>query len=73
MEDVEVGVLIGLNCSSALRPQDVIHRNDNEPYAVKSLLGWHINGPVQQSISYGYRVTEFSSIRRVSPVPLKDM
>lgn len=46
---VEVGILIGLNCPSALRPRDVIHGNEDESYAVKSLLGWHINGPVNQS------------------------
>ena len=27
----------------------MIHGNEGEPYAVKSLLGWHINGPVNQS------------------------
>ena len=46
MENVEFGILIGLNCPGALRPRDVIHGNQDEPYAVKSLLGWHINGPV---------------------------
>ncbi|XP_028403950.1 uncharacterized protein LOC114526541 [Dendronephthya gigantea] len=51
MENIEVAILIGLNCPSALRPRDVFHGNDEEPYAVKSLLGWHINGPVNQNTS----------------------
>ena len=51
MDNIEVGILIGLNCPSALRPRDVIHGNDDEPYAVKSLLEWHVNGPVNQDTS----------------------
>ncbi len=38
-----------LKLPNALRPRDVIHGNEDEPYAVKSLLGWHINGPVNQN------------------------
>lgn len=46
MENVEVGILTGLNCPSALRARDVVHGNEDEPYAVKSLLAWHMNSPV---------------------------
>lgn len=38
-KNVEVGILIGLNCPSALQPRYVIHGNEDETYAVKSLLG----------------------------------
>lgn len=48
MEDVEIGLLIGLNCPRAVRPRDVIHGRQNDPYAVRSLLGWHINGPIKR-------------------------
>ena len=51
MEDVEIGLLLGLNCPSAVRPRDVDCGNENEPYAVRSLLGWHVNGPVKQKSS----------------------
>ena len=51
MEDVETGLLIGLNCPSAVRPRDIVCGNENEPYAVRSLLGWHVNGPVNQKSS----------------------
>ena len=34
MEDVEIGLLIGLNCPSAVRPRDIVCGNENEPYAV---------------------------------------
>ena len=51
MDNIEVGILIGLNCPSTRRSRDVIHGNDDEPYAIKSLLGWHVNGPVNQDTS----------------------
>ena len=46
MEDVEVGLLIGLNCPSALRPREIVYGGESDPYAVRSLLGWYINGPL---------------------------
>ena len=51
MDSVEVGLLIGLNCPGAVRPRDVICGSDNDPYAVRSLLGWYINGPVRYKSS----------------------
>jgi len=48
MEDVEIGVLIGLNCPRAVRPRYVIHGKQNDLHAIRSLLGWHINGPIKQ-------------------------
>lgn len=47
--DVEVSLLIGCNCPKALKPQDVILGNNNDPYAVKTKLGWGIIGPVSPS------------------------
>ena len=44
MLDIEVGLLIGYNCSAALVPRQVIAGPNNEPYAVKSDLGWSIVG-----------------------------
>ena len=46
MVDIEVGLLIGLNCPSALRPREIVYGEDSDPYAVRSLLGWYINGPL---------------------------
>ena len=51
MDSVEVGLLIGLNCPSAVRPRDAICGNENDPYAVRSLLGWYVNGPVRHKSS----------------------
>ena len=51
MEDVEIRLLMGLNCSRAVRPRDIVCRNENEPHVVRTLLGWHANGPVNQKRS----------------------
>ena len=63
MDSVEVGLLIRLNCPGAVRPRDAICGNENDPYAVRSLLGWYVNGPVRQKSSIddevkGYTVGE---------------
>ena len=45
-EDVEVALLIGCNCPKAIKPREVILGKGDEPYAMRTLLGWGILGPV---------------------------
>ena len=45
-EDIEVGLLIGGNCPFELKPKEVIIGKGEKPYAVQSILGWGIVGPV---------------------------
>lgn len=45
--DSDVGILIGVNVPRAMEPWDVIPSVDNGPFAVKTLLGWVINGPLE--------------------------
>lgn len=42
----QVGILIGMNVPGALRPLEVIHGNDDQPYAIKTKLGWTVHGPM---------------------------
>ena len=44
-----MGLLIGLNCPSALHPREVVYGEESKPYAIHSLLGWYINGPLSSS------------------------
>ena len=44
--DLEVGLLIGTNCPKAIKPREVIPGSDDDPYAVRSDLGWSIIGRV---------------------------
>ena len=42
--DCNVGLLIGYDCSQALTPREVITGKSNEPYGVRTDLGWSIVG-----------------------------
>ena len=44
--DVQVDVLIGQDYPAILKPLDVRSGREDEPYAVLSVLGWTLNGPV---------------------------
>lgn len=44
--DSEVELLIGTNVPKALEPLEVIRSIDNGPYAIKTILGWTVNGPL---------------------------
>ncbi|XP_078382421.1 uncharacterized protein LOC144665122 [Oculina patagonica] len=48
-ENVEIGLLIGCNCPKAIKPTEVTRGKSEEPYAVRTLLGWSIVGPVATS------------------------
>ena len=47
-ENAEIGLLIGSNCPKAIEPQEVIPGNERDPYAIRTLLGWGIIGPVSK-------------------------
>ncbi|XP_046341271.2 uncharacterized protein LOC124122193 [Haliotis rufescens] len=47
VDRVHVGLIIGQDVPVALTPIDVRKGNDNEPYAVKTVLGWVLNGPLR--------------------------
>ena len=42
--DVDVGLLIGANCTKAIKPREVIPGADDDPYAVQTTLGWGVIG-----------------------------
>ena len=48
-EDIEVSLLIGLNCTHAIKPLEVIPGKQDDPYAKKTDLGWGIIGAVRSS------------------------
>ena len=60
--DIDIGLLIGYNCSNALVPREVIAGKSTEPYAVKTDLGWSIVGSispssVSETTGFCYRVS----------------
>ena len=42
--DAEVGLLLGTNCPRAVKPRDIVSTEGDEPWAVRTSLGWGIVG-----------------------------
>ncbi|XP_039456643.1 uncharacterized protein LOC120433805 [Oreochromis aureus] len=53
LQDCEVGLLIGYDCSQALLPREVVAGKENEPYAQRTDLGWSIVGNGNPCVDYG--------------------
>ena len=53
LQDCEVGLLIGYNCSQALLPREVVSGKENEPYAQRTDLEWSIVGHRNACVDYG--------------------
>ena len=43
-DNLDVGLLIGINCARAIKPREIIPGNDDDPYAKRTALGWGIIG-----------------------------
>ncbi|KAL1269131.1 hypothetical protein QQF64_031420 [Cirrhinus molitorella] len=46
--DAGIGLLIGTNVPKILEPWKVINSRGDGPYAVKTILGWIVNGPLER-------------------------
>ncbi|KAK0145621.1 hypothetical protein N1851_015479 [Merluccius polli] len=46
--EAEVGLLIGANAYKAMEPWEIISSQNEGPYAVKTALGWVVNGPISR-------------------------
>ena len=44
--DIEVGLLIGQDNAALVEPLEVRRSQDGGPYAVRTILGWTLNGPL---------------------------
>ncbi|KAI3375568.1 hypothetical protein L3Q82_003880 [Scortum barcoo] len=45
--NADIGLLIGCNVHKAMEPWEIIHSEDDGPYAVRTILGWVLNGPLR--------------------------
>ena len=43
-EEAEIGILIGINCAKAVKPLQIVSGEDQEPWAMKTILGWSVVG-----------------------------
>lgn len=71
--DADVEMLIGLNVPRALEPLEVIRSVDGGPYAVKTMLGWTVNGPLGGDGSDDPVTQAAITINRVSAVTLDEL
>lgn len=46
-DDLDVSLLLGINCTRAIKPREVIPGNDDDPYAQRTTVGWGIIGMVE--------------------------
>ena len=68
--DADIGLLIGTNAPKVMEPQQVINSQGEGPYAVKTLLGWVVNGPLRGG---GLKAKNTVSVNRISVVDLHDL
>ena len=50
--EADIGLLIGANVPKAMEPWEVVSSVGNGPYAVRTKLGWTVNGPLRESCSW---------------------
>lgn len=62
--DAEVGLLIGMDVYKAMEPREIINSKDDGPYAVRTALGWVINGPLISTAANQELVSH--SVNRIS-------
>ncbi|XP_043222567.1 uncharacterized protein LOC122381883 [Amphibalanus amphitrite] len=54
--DAEIGLLIGNDCPEALQPVEIRRSRNGGPYAIRTDLGWVVQGPRHNSLLDGRRV-----------------
>ena len=68
-ERIEIDRLIGSNCPMAIKPQDVIQGNEEDPYAIRTLLSWKRIIPVS-TMEFHSLVEDELSCNRINTVEI---
>ena len=69
----EVGLLIGFNCSAALLPREIVIAADDDPYAVRTILGWGVVGKIKPGTSVRSHFAFRTYVKEITPSQIKDM
>ena len=64
----EIGMLIGFNCPEALTHREIVTGQDNQPYSVRTDLGWSVVGGQSEATAMCHRV-----MSKESPVVFKNV
>lgn len=72
--DAGIELLIGTNVPEALEPLQIIHRVNGGPYAIRTMLGWTVNGPLKGENEEAVDCEQPDlSVNRVSVVNLDEL
>lgn len=69
----KVELLIGSNAPKAIEPWEILNSQGDGPYAVKTLLGWVINGPLQAKNTANRNGGEGVVVNRISALNMEEM
>ena len=67
--DAEISILIGNNCPKAILPREIVASGDDEPYALRTALGWGVIGGVCKSSNREDREEGVCNRVEVSEIP----
>ena len=75
LKEIEAGIelLIGTDVPRAMEPWNIINSQKNGPYAVQTLLGWVVTGPLGVDGTAGHAGPVAVSMNRISVVELNDL
>lgn len=75
LQQIETGIelLIGTNVRRAMEPLEVIRSEQNGPYAVRTVLGWTVNGPLTGNGGEANYCEQPVTVNRVSIVNLDEL
>ncbi|KAK0155426.1 hypothetical protein N1851_002228 [Merluccius polli] len=71
--DGNIELLIGMNASKIMEPWEIINSQGEGPYAVKTLVGWVVNGPLRGSESSIHNDCQSATINRISIANLEKL
>lgn len=59
-------LLVGTNAPKILEPWEVVNSCENGPYAIRTVLGWVINGPLTENSSSRGKELQDVVVNRIS-------
>ncbi|XP_072768487.1 uncharacterized protein [Nerophis lumbriciformis] len=71
--DSDIDLLIGTNASKVLEPWEVVNSQEDGPYAVRTLLGWVIYGPLKGDDTSRHNGCPVAGVNRISILNLEEL
>ena len=71
--DGNIELLIGMNASKIMEPWEIINSQGEGPYAVKTLVGWVVNGPLRGNESSIDNDCQSATVNRISIANLEKL